>query len=158
MSVKASWFQIGLSGTANLNFHWRNLLDGVFRLTRGNAGTPIADVMRVNADNGVEFPGSVVSGVIYTGQTRQNMTTLRALNTTYYNTTKLPITVTVEAALGNSSSAVEAYINGSNKGIMIQGTITAGINYSMTFVILPGEAYAATPSGSCSLTLWWETR
>ena len=49
--------QVGQSGTASNNFHWRNLLDGLLRLTRGNAGTPITDVMRVKADNSVEFPG-----------------------------------------------------------------------------------------------------
>lgn len=49
--------QVGQSGTASNNFHWRNLLDGILRLSRGNAGSPITDVMRVKADNSVEFPG-----------------------------------------------------------------------------------------------------
>lgn len=49
--------QVGQSGTASNNFHWRNLLGGLLRLSRGNAGSPITDVMRVKADNSVEFPG-----------------------------------------------------------------------------------------------------
>jgi hypothetical protein len=157
--VKAATVQIGKSSTASQNFHWRNLLDGLLRLSRGNAGdaSPV-DVMRVNADNSVEFPGAVLGGVIYTGQTRQNMTSQRALTTTYYNTTKLPITVTVQAIVNNNASAVEAFIQGSSKGCMMQGTMTAGINYSITFVVLPGESYSANPSGSCTLTVWWETR
>lgn len=53
--------QVGGSGTASNNFHWRNLLDGLLRLSRGNAGSPITDVMVVNADNSVEFPGGIVN-------------------------------------------------------------------------------------------------
>ena len=54
--------QVGQSGTASNNFHWRNLLDGLLRLSRGGAGSlpagdNAADVMRVKADNSVEFPG-----------------------------------------------------------------------------------------------------
>ena len=57
--VIANGAQIGQSATNSNNFHWRNLLDGLLRLTRGNAGTPITDVMRVKADNSVEFPGGI---------------------------------------------------------------------------------------------------
>jgi hypothetical protein len=58
--VKADAVQVGQSSTASNNFHWRNLLDGLLRLSRGNAGSPITDVMRVKADNSVTFPGGVV--------------------------------------------------------------------------------------------------
>ena len=60
--VVTNGVQVGQSGTASNNFAWRNLLDGLLRLTRGNAGTPIADVMRVKADNSVEFPGGISGG------------------------------------------------------------------------------------------------
>jgi hypothetical protein len=60
--VIANGAQIGQSATNSNNFHWRNLLDGLLRLTRGNAGTPITDVMRVKADNSVEFPGGISGG------------------------------------------------------------------------------------------------
>lgn len=55
--LKAGAVQVGQSSSASNNFHWRNLLDGLLRLSRGNAGAPITDVMRVKADNSVEFPG-----------------------------------------------------------------------------------------------------
>lgn len=60
--LKLGSIQIGQSNTASNNFHWRNLLDGLLRLSRGNAGSPITDVMRVKADNSVEFPGGIVGG------------------------------------------------------------------------------------------------
>lgn len=55
--VKTANVQIGTGPSASNNFHWRNLLDGLLRLSRGNAGSPITDVMRVKADDSVEFPG-----------------------------------------------------------------------------------------------------
>ena len=53
--------QVGQSSTASNNFHWRNLLDGLLRLSRGNAGAPTTDVILVKADNSVEFPGGIVN-------------------------------------------------------------------------------------------------
>lgn len=63
MSLKASNIQIGQSGSGSNNFHWRNLLDGLIRLSRGNLGdvSPV-DVIRVNADNSVEFPSGIKGG------------------------------------------------------------------------------------------------
>lgn len=61
-SLKLSLIKLGKSATASLNFHLRNLLDGTFRITRGNADAPIADVIRVNSDNSVEFPGGIKNG------------------------------------------------------------------------------------------------
>lgn len=56
--LKTGAVQVGQSGAASNNFHWRNLLDGLLRLSRGNAGdVSPPDVMRVKADNSVEFPG-----------------------------------------------------------------------------------------------------
>ena len=58
--LKTGAVQVGQSGTASNNFHWRNLLDGLLRLSRGNAGDASpTDVMRVKADNSVEFPGGI---------------------------------------------------------------------------------------------------
>lgn len=61
-ALQTDGLQVGRSGTASNNFHWRNLLDGLLRLSRGNAGSlgvgdNAADVMRVKADSSVEFPG-----------------------------------------------------------------------------------------------------
>lgn len=53
--LKTGAVQVGQSPTASNNFHWRNLLDGTLRLSRGDIGSGIAQVMRVNADNSVSF-------------------------------------------------------------------------------------------------------
>lgn len=66
--LKLGGIQVGQSNTASNNFHWRNLLDGLLRLSRGNAGSPITDVMTVNADNSVSFPGGI-SGYVSPEQT-----------------------------------------------------------------------------------------
>ena len=60
--LKLGLLQVGRSPTANLNFHIRNLLDGLLRITRGFPEAPIADVVRVNADNSLEFPGGIKGG------------------------------------------------------------------------------------------------
>lgn len=60
--LKLGGIQIGQSNTASNNFHWRNLLDGLLRLSRGNAGDASpTDVMRVKADDSVEFPGGIAN-------------------------------------------------------------------------------------------------
>lgn len=60
--LKTGAVQVGQSDAASNNFHWRNLLDGILRLSRGDAGSPIADVIRVRADNSVGFPGGISGG------------------------------------------------------------------------------------------------
>lgn len=156
MSVKASWFQIGLSNTANLNFHWRNLLDGVLRLTRGNAGTPIADVMLVNADNSVAFPGGVSSGVLGAGQTWQDVTGDRVKNVVYTNSTGWPIYASVSKSL-TASVAVELLVNGLLVAKMSAGTVS--ISGTLSAIIPAGATYEyRQTSGTATITDWSELR
>lgn len=152
MSVKASWFQIGLSGTANLNFHWRNLLDGVLRLTRGNAGAPITDVMRVKADNSVEFPGNVASGVLGAGQTWQDVTGSRIGNTTYTNTTGKPIQLIV--SFYNGSSNMYVTVNGA--AVYAGSSVLNGAQAHSNIIIPTAATYSV--SGSSTFNGWWELR
>ena len=157
MSVKASWFQIGLSGTANLNFHWRNLLDGVLRLTRGNAGAPITDVMLVNADNSVAFPSGVSGGVLGAGQPLQNVTGSRALSTVYTNSTGKPIFVNVQMVINTANcNAVLA-----TQGINYIGSSTgnAGHGSAVCGIVAAGASYSATSNaGTPTLVQWNEMR
>ena len=150
MSVKASWFQIGLSNTANLNFHWRNLLDGVLRLTRGNAGAPTADVMLVNADNSVSFPGNIASGVLGAGQTWQDVTGSRAPSTTYTNSTGRPIVVAVNNASGAASTLTVA---GVQVGRCSQ--TSGGLGWQLTAVVPNGATYVYA---GAAITNWAELR
>lgn len=152
MSVKASWFQIGLSGTANLNFHWRNLLDGVLRLTRGNAGAPINDVMLVNADNSVGFPSGVSSGVLGTGQTWQNLTGSRAAGVTYTNSTGKPIEVSFRLT-SNSSSTISFTVAGNT----IPSTPPVGGWSAVNFIVPDGSTYSIAYTNAATF-IWAELR
>ena len=75
--------QVGQSSTASNNFHWRNLLDGLLRLSRGGAGAPITDVMQVKADNSVEFPGGIVNKNQCTAWVNFNGTGVVAIRDSY---------------------------------------------------------------------------
>lgn len=150
MSVKASWFQIGLSNTANLNFHWRNLLDGVLRLTRGNAGAPITDVMLVTADNSVEFPGGVVDP-----RTWKDRTASRALATTYTNTDKFERWVDVWALSTGLNANLVVSINGVDVYSGNQAHV-AGATCIVSFPVGPGESYAVRQGGAAPITKWME--
>lgn len=56
--IKSGKVQVGQSGTSTENFHFRNLLDGLLRVCRGNAEEVApTEVMVVNADDSVSFPG-----------------------------------------------------------------------------------------------------
>lgn len=151
--LKTGAVQVGQSSTASNNFHWRNLLGGLLRLSRGNAGAPITDVMRVNADNSVEFPGGVASGVFGTGQTWQNFTSSgRAYGTTYTNTTGKTIQLVVRFYNGSNDMIVT--ING--QAMTPASSVLSGANASCFLMIPNGATYSV--SGGASITAWWEYR
>lgn len=54
-NVKAKNFQVGADGTASNNFTWYQpaVPDGTVRLGKGNAGGTTQDIIKVNADGGV---------------------------------------------------------------------------------------------------------
>ncbi len=121
--------QVGQSLTASNNFHWSNLLDGLLLLSRGNAGSPITDVMRVKADNSVEFPGGVASGVFGTGQTVHDVTASRAKATLYTNSTGKPIKVSINpTATANATSS-----------ITVNGVVVQSLSFGSATVTAPLE-------------------
>lgn len=153
--LKTGAVQVGQSNTASQNFHWRNLLDGLLRLSRGNAGSPITDVMRVRADNSVEFPGGVARGVLGAGQTWWNVTGSRAGGTIYTNSTGKPIMVCVIAS--GSNAGLEITIGGMavwrQFAAVVSGSIEQGVN-----VIVPDGATYSVQILSGSLYRWTELR
>lgn len=157
-TIKFGSVQIGTSQTASNNFHWRNLLDGLLRLSRGNAGSPITDVMRVKADNSVEFPGGVASGVFGAGQTPQDVTPSRAANTTYQNTTGKGIFVSVQAAMSAQGAYPVIIVDGVNHHG--NGAYAVG---AVCFVCAPvpaGSSYSLGALGGTiqTITKWLELR
>jgi len=147
--VTAGAVQVGQSTTASNNFHLRNLLDGLLRISRGDAGSPITDVMTVNADNTVSFPGKVSAGVLGAGQTLQDVTGSRALSTTYTNTTGVAIHVLV--VTGSNSTTVTI------AGIALPTTVAVGsLKYVWSFIVPPGATYQVA-SGN-AIEKWLEMR
>lgn len=148
--IKTGAVQVGQSNTASNNFHWRNLLDGLLRLSRGNAGSPITDVMRVKADNSVEFPGGVVDP-----RTPQNLTASRVVGVSYTNTDAFAREVTISA-----SATGEARISAQLGDLPVFGNTSngsTGTDYaSVTFKVNPGEIYKAVES--VGTLLWLERR
>ena len=151
--VKTGAVQVGQSATASNNFHWRNLLDGVLRLTRGNAGAPITDVMLVKADNSVEFPGGVSGGVLGAGQTWQDVTGSRAANTTYTNSTGKPILVWVGFAVV-AGGTISYLINGVI--VAYNATIDVGDTVPVSFIVPNGATYRCNTTSA--LNRWSELR
>lgn len=154
--LKTGAVQVGQSNTASQNFHWRNLLDGLLRLSRGNAGSPITDVMRVRADNSVEFPGGVADGVLGAGQTFVDVTEVRTLNVTYTNTSPVAKHVSF---LATSSVAFlpQLTIN----GVVKVGTYAPqGSHYvGVDGIVPPGGTYLMSVSaGAGVLYKCWELR
>lgn len=149
--VKTGAVQIGQSNTASNNFHWRNLLDGLLRLSRGNAGDASpTDVMRVKADNSVEFPGGI-SGVLGAGQTWQDVTASRAAATNYTNTTGKPITICVSFNyVGNGTSSITV------SGVLVNRFTFSlgGTGATMSAIIPAGSVYSAQGN----IGIWVELR
>ena len=152
--LKLGGLQIGQSNTASNNFHWRNLLDGLLRLSRGNAGSPITDVMRVKADNSVEFPGGVASGVFGTEQSMQDMTASRSLGSTFTNSTGKEIVIAVASNNNTAGSFLQIYING---GTAYWGTAIGGANHwgAVVGLIPAGANYSASWSGGTPANVVW---
>lgn len=133
--LKTGAVQVGQSGAASNNFHWRNLLDGLLRLSRGNANTPITDVMRVRADNSVEFPGGIADP-----RAKTNQTANRTSGTTYTNTSGM--TRVVEVGVVSSGSVSITAGVGSFPPIGNTSTGFAGDDYAaVSFEVPNGMTY-----------------
>lgn len=149
--VKAANVQLGTGPSASNNFHWRNLLDGLLRLSRGNAGSPITDVMRVKADNSVEFPGGIASGRAWV-----DMTASRAAATTYTNTTVNDIEVQVTGNITLTAGGGMDVIVG---GITIVNSLTyaSGCRNTESFIVPAGSTYRVNMT-NVTLNKWSELR
>lgn len=159
-ALQTDGVQVGQSATASNNFTWRNLLDGLLRLSRGNAGSPITDVMLVNADNSVSFPGNVASGVLGAGQTWQDLTASRSAGVTYTNTTGRPILVLPHLQHGGGAyfTAIVT-INGIAVAHLNAGNATYSQVFPYAFIVPAGGTYVLTlTGGGGTMGKWSELR
>lgn len=140
--LSVSALQVGQSGTPSNNFRWRNLLDGLISLSRGNIGDPSpVDVIRVKVDNSVEFPGGVASGVLGAGQTWQDVKGSRASATNYTNSTGNPILVVVSAGSTPGLAAASISVSGVVVASMADGYNAATNIIPLVAVVPNGATY-----------------
>lgn len=84
------------------------------------------------------------------------LTTSRALATTYYNTTNLPIQVSVRmsfSAGGNSGYMVVAGV-----AVIYFGVSAYGLGYTLLADVPVGASYRVVNNGSSTLVNWYELR
>lgn len=90
------------------------------------------------------------------GQSWQDLTASRAVNTSYTNTTGKPIVVAVRMAI-SAVAAAQIVINGVTIIGQSQGSV--GVGAFIEAVVPAGATYSAGPSsGTASSLVWWELR
>lgn len=150
ISSSATSASVVYSANARSNVPYKVM--GAYYVTEATAGTWATAPSQAIGAGGEAFSALMSSGY---GQTLQNVTASRAVNTTYYNTTPRPIKVRVT---GGSSPTVSSSF--SLNGTVVQtftGTGTSGSG-TCTFVdeVPPGWSYLFSFAGS--MTSCFETR
>lgn len=127
---------------------------GFVDITQATAGTWVTSATQVQGAGGQAF--AALSSLGY-GQTWQDVTGSRALDTTYYNTTGRPILVFV--SLGNTppNTTAAMSIDGSNFVNFSTGG-TAGVTTAPLYAIVPPGSSYRVASGAGTLAKWSELR
>ena len=114
-----------------------------------------------NNGSGTWLPASGISnlyGAIGDGQTWQDVTSSRALNTTYTNSTRKPIEIAYRGSGGSVNTDYTWYINGTAYG-SATATSAAYEGASFSFIVPTGATYKiAVTLGSGGITQWSELR
>ena len=111
-----------------------------------------------NAGPPVTYAWISGGGGLGVGQTWQNLTASRSLNSTYTNTTGGPISIAVTLNRGGDcNSGSQLYINGNL--VMTYYSSCSNLSSTVTAIIPDGNTYSVVPSvGSNALTTWYELR
>jgi hypothetical protein len=106
--------------------------------------------MIIDGTNGVTFPSTTVqgdAGVGY-GQTWQNVTASRAVNTTYTNTTTKPIMVVVSTSAGSPTTTLSLTVSGITLIGYQSSSVTGGTFVAQATAIVPaGATYSMVAGG-----------
>lgn len=145
---------IGQGAISTNNFSSNLTISGLTVSGNGPSGNGLT--VSANATFGnISVPSGVITGNVVSrfltgaNQTITDMTSSRAIATTYTNTTGRPILIFVNFT---GSGAVQWFINGTSFGINDGNSI-------VTLYIPAGSTYQATlSSGSQTLTSWFELR
>ncbi len=115
--------------------------------------------MVLSGSAGVTFPNNDVqaTGALGVGQTWQNVTSSRAVNTTYTNTTGRPIMVVFTP---NASANLYGYavVNGLNIAYQQFTPSGGGGCAAWSFVVPSGGTYSITNTSNLTLLSWFELR
>ncbi|HEX7906870.1 MAG TPA: hypothetical protein VF534_02090 [Paraburkholderia sp.] len=141
----------GLPPTKGTNNQVLTAVQDLFAAIGGNS----AKTFNVAASSG---PNNAVnqSQVFGIGQTDTDMTSSRAFNTNYTNTTGKPIRVRVNASSGSSLAAIGLFIVGAEGSVCIAPA--SGEAMGISEVVLAGEIYNLISTGTVTLGTWRETR
>ena len=104
--------------------------------------------------------GSALTGIssLGVGQTWTNVTSSRAIATTYTNTTGKPIFVVISCT-GNGVNGLFGVQVGGSTIMFSPSTASNGHWSSVSFVVPNGSTYATNQQGAnVTLGLWWELR
>ena len=153
ISAAATAANVVYSTTARTSLPFRVV--GYIESTQATAGTWATAPSTIQGQGGQAL--AAMSSLGY-GQTWQNVTVSRAINTTYYNTTGKPINVSING--GNSA--------GNSVMLTVNGITLIGAGYTATYaslgyisgIIPPGGSYVfgAYSSGTPSISYWAELR
>lgn len=99
--------------------------------------------------------GNVLSTVFGVNQTWQNMTSSRALNTNYTNTTGKPIQLQI-VCIGGSANSVTMTINGVNTLTSLYTNASGG--RCLVNTVIPIGATYNLGDASATIQSWWELR
>jgi hypothetical protein len=140
-------------GTGASTFTTNNVVLG--NGTNSLAGNTVAPGTSGNVltSNGTTWTSSAPAPAIGVGQTWQDVTSSRALSTSYTNSSGKPIQVNVTTAAGTTSS-MTAVVNGVT--IMNPATNTAGVRLMVNFIVPNGVTYSVT--SSTAVSIWAELR
>lgn len=168
VKVASSAPETGANAGSNCNIHQYddagNFLRTVLNITRatGNAvfssnlqAASIDATTSINT-SGILYQQGAPAASIGVGQTRQDVTASRAVNTPYTNDTGRPIVVSVTLTTtepGITTRLVAGGITVAEGYILAEGKVT------LSALILPGETYqAGSAAGAVARTVWTEIR
>lgn len=130
--------QLGLSVTPANNFTLTAEADnGTMKLARGNPGATTQDIIAVDASGKVTFTPADNLRPIGVGQTWQDVSGSRAVNTNYTNNTGRPIQLFITSAYGAAAAFVT--VDGIIAGYLVGNGTSAYTGANP--VVPPGSVY-----------------
>ncbi len=99
---------------------------------------------------------ALIEGGIGIGQTWNALNGSRVLNTTYTNSTPLPILVSVTISVASGNAGMQ--VDGVSVGTVLYNNASYNVQGTITSIVPPGSTYRVNSSGSASLGIWSELR